>query len=737
METQLAAPARRSLFSTVVLAVLLTLIALAVAGTGLAAAGGKPPVHAEEAKPPKADRDGDKIFDDLQARAATLGPGERVDVLVALDAAATEARVADVASRAGGVAVGRRFGIVDGFSARATKGQVEALSHVPGVVHVELNDTVRALNDSAQSAFGVTKARADAPALDGDGDGNTAAYSPGDLVAAVIDTGIHAAHLDLDAGKVLGFKDFVNGRTAPYDDNGHGTHVAATIAGDGGARADRLHAGVAPAAGLVGVKVLDGSGNGSMETVAAAIDWVVQNKDVYGIEAINLSLGASGCSDGTDLASQAVNAAAAAGLVVAVAAGNEGPGLCTVGSPGAATGALTVGAMADLGTGVGFALASFSSRGKTADGRVKPDLVAPGVGITSAQTGTTTGYVTYDGTSMATPFVAGVALLALDANRTLGAASVKSALVSTAIDWGRAGADGEYGAGRLDAYAALKAAGAPLSSGPAAPAHVVREGTLSGTGASVDVKLEVADVSFPIAATLTLPGVSAATAYSPDFDLYLYNPAGTLVARAEQVTRQENVAFRPTATGTYTLKVASYYGGGAYVLDVSAGLASAAPAPAPAPEPAPTPTATATPTSVAIYSGGLRSGDATRLAADDDAFYSVNSTTWGTRVADWYGRMTGVSNALTSLKVTYRGRSSHTCNQTIYVYNWTTGTWKSLDARSRGTSESELVLTVGGTLADYVSGTTGDGDVAVRVRCTRDSGSYYVSGDLLKITYVR
>jgi len=101
---QSASPAWRSLLATVAFAVLLTLLALTAGATsGFAAAGEKPPAREEPAKAPKADRDGDKIFEDLQARATKLAPGERVEVLVALEAAATAVRVADIAGRAGGV----------------------------------------------------------------------------------------------------------------------------------------------------------------------------------------------------------------------------------------------------------------------------------------------------------------------------------------------------------------------------------------------------------------------------------------------------------------------------------------------------------------------------------------------------------------------------------------------------------------------------------------------------------
>jgi serine protease AprX len=730
----LRAPRGLNLLASMVLALAVAVVASAAD----AAPRSKPAVANVAAVPPKADRDGNKIFDDLEAKVASAVPGSRFEVLVALDVAATDARVGELQTRGGGFAVGRRFDLVDGLAATVTRGQLEALTHVPWVEHVEENARVHAFNDGAQQSTGVTKARADVPSLDGDADGDAAVFTGGDLVAAVIDTGIDASHLDLDEGKVLAFKDFVGGRAEPYDDNGHGTHVAATIASDGDARMDRAHAGVAPGAALVGVKVLDAAGGGSMDTVAAAIEWVVQNRALYGIEAINLSLGASGCTDGTDLASQAVDAAAAAGLAVFVAAGNDGPGKCTIGSPGSARGAITVGAIADTSAG-GFSLAPFSSRGPTADGRVKPDLVAPGVAITSAQTGTAAGYVSYDGTSMATPFAAGVGLLALDANPALGVAGIRSVLTGTAVDWASTGADGESGAGRLDAYAALKAAGAALTSGPAVPAHVVREGTLPASGAYADFTVDVTSTSFPIAATLVHRDLAAAAAYSPDFDLYLYGPTGTLLARSETVDRQETVSLVPTTTGTYKLRVASYSGSGAYVVDAAGAFATAAPAPAPAPTPVPAPvTVTATPASIGLYAGSIASGDATRLAVDDNAFLGVRSTSSGTRASDWYGLVSNVSNALTSLRVKYRGRASATCSQSVHVYNWTSGSWTRFDARSVGSTEVEVGFQVGGTLANYVSGASGNGDVAVRVRCTRlDSLGFTSSADLLSITIER
>jgi serine protease AprX len=669
----------------------------------------------------------DIVHANLEAKLGALDSGEPTEVIVQLEEPPTPDRIAALERDVGDLEITRRFSVVDGFAASATRRQIEALTRARGVVQVEANAVVRGTNDEAQASFGVSKARLDLPSLDGAG-----------TTIAVLDSGVRADHLDLNQGKVVAFKDFTSVATTPYDDNGHGTHVAATIAGDGDARADRLYQGVAPRAALVGVKALDANGSGSMATITAAIDWVVQVKDLYGIEALNLSLGAAGCSDGTDATSQAVNRAAAAGLVVAVAAGNEGPGTCTIGAPGAAAGALTVGAMADTAAG-GFRQASFSSRGPTADGRVKPDVSAPGVAVTSALTGTTTGYVTQNGTSMATPFVAGVALLMRDANPGLTPDGVKAAVTATAIDWARGGdnrtagstgPDIDSGHGRLDAYAALKAAGAALATGPAAPAHVLREGSLSGTGTYADHRLDVTALGSPLAATLIHPTISASAAWTPDFDLYLYDPAGRLVARAETASRQEDVAFAPTATGTYTLRVASYSGSGPYFVDVS-GASAAAAAPAPT-------TTTANPSSAVVYYGSVRSGDVTRLRANDDAYFQVNSTTSGTRAADWYANVTGVSNALVGLRIAYQGKSSTTCTQTVYAYNYTSGVWATLDTRSVGTSEIAVSAAPGGTLADYVSGASGDGTVSVRVRCARTDGTaFFVSGDLLTVTSTR
>ena len=361
---------------------------------------------------PTADLNGDKVFDDLAARLETLDADDQVSVIVRLKRPDEGARGCGSSASVGGFELTRWLPIVDGFAATMTKSQIEALAGLEDVFQIEHNAVVHAYNDSAQAAFGVTKARLDVPSLDGDRDGNPSAYSAADIVVAVIDTGIDAAHPQLDDGKVIGFANCLNQPNpascttpAPFDDNDHGTHVSGTIAGDG--EGNPLYKGVAPGAALVGVKVLGANGSGSTAGVISGIQWAVQNEATYGIEALNLSLGASGCFNGSDGSSAAVNAAVAAGLVVLVAAGNSGPGPCTIGSPGVADQVITVGAMADTGVPLdpfsnrafvpGFNQAYFSSRGPTLDGRTKPEISAPGVHITSADANSGGNYQTSTG----------------------------------------------------------------------------------------------------------------------------------------------------------------------------------------------------------------------------------------------------------------------------------------------------------------------------------------------------
>ena len=255
-----------------------------------------------------------------------------------------------------------------------------------------------------------------------------AGYEGAGVEVAVLDTGIDATHPDL-VGKVQQAEDFSGSSTGPADHFGHGTHVAATIAGTGAGSAG-TRKGVAPKADLLIGKVLGDDGYGYDSWIIAGMEWAAAE----GAKVVNMSLGGD-ATDGTDPLSQAVDRITAdTGTLFVVSAGNEGRDQ-SIGTPGAAASALTVGAV-DRND----ALAEFSSRGpRLGDDGLKPEITAPGVGIVAARaTGTTMGepldnlYTAASGTSMAAPHVAGAAVLLAQAHPDWKADRLKNALVSTA-----------------------------------------------------------------------------------------------------------------------------------------------------------------------------------------------------------------------------------------------------------------------------------------------------------------
>lgn len=240
---------------------------------------------------------------------------------------------------------------------------------------------------------------------------------------AVLDSGIDADHPDL-RGQVTAAEDFT-GSGSTGDPNGHGTHVASVVAGTGAA-ADGARRGVAHGARLLNARVLDDEGRGQSSWVIAGMEWATGQ----GAEVANLSLGAQP-GRGDDLVSLALDALTAdTGTLFVAAAGNSGPFGGTVQSPGIAGSALTVGAAVPTGRP-----AHFSSVGPTLGTyRAKPDLMAPGSGITGARAGggTADPYTTMDGTSQATPHVAGAAALLLEKHPDWSWQRVKTALMTTA-----------------------------------------------------------------------------------------------------------------------------------------------------------------------------------------------------------------------------------------------------------------------------------------------------------------
>ncbi|SEG80605.1 Serine protease, subtilisin family [Actinacidiphila yanglinensis] len=264
---------------------------------------------------------------------------------------------------------------------------------------------------------------------------------------AILDSGIDAAHPDL-VGQVDSAQSFVPGEDTT-DRNGHGTHTASTIAGTGAA-SDGKEKGVAPGSHLLVGKVLGDDGYGDESWIIAGMQWAAQTQHA---RVVSMSLGSTEPSDGTDPMSQAVDdLSASTGALFVIAAGNSGAG--GIGSPGAATAALTVGAVDSADQ-----LADFSSQGpRYLDGGLKPEITAPGVDILAARSQYSTEgsgpYVTMSGTSMATPHVAGAAALVAEKHPDWTGQQIKDTLVSTAHATPGIPVT-EGGSGRLDAKAAV------------------------------------------------------------------------------------------------------------------------------------------------------------------------------------------------------------------------------------------------------------------------------------------
>ena len=284
------------------------------------------------------------------------------------------------------------------------------------------------------------------------------------MTVGTIDTGVTAENPDL-VGKIAAWRDFVGTSPIPRDDNGHGTHTAGTIVGGsaGGAAI-----GVAPQARLVVAKAMNKNGSGSASALIAAAEWMT---DPDGNPAtadqpsvVNNSWAAPGAND--TWFRPMVRRWLELGMVPVFASGNTGPDVGGVGNPASYPESLAVGAIDD-----GNVVAPFSGRGPVVwdddDGTgpaagtmfVKPDIAAPGVNITSTLG---TGYLSYSGTSMAAPHVAGVAALLRQANPALTPQQVVDTLKATTADIGPAGADSSYGTGRLDALKAVQAVVGPM-----------------------------------------------------------------------------------------------------------------------------------------------------------------------------------------------------------------------------------------------------------------------------------
>jgi subtilisin family serine protease len=293
---------------------------------------------------------------------------------------------------------------LNGYTATLSAGEARRLAADPAVATVEQNQTVR-LTDTTQSSAPWGLDRVDQTSLPLSGTYTYPDTAGGGVTAYVIDTGVRITHSQISGRASYGY-DAVDGDSTAQDGNGHGTHVATTIAGS--------TYGVAKKAKIVAVRVLDNSGSGTTAGVIAGIDWVTGNHS--GPSVANMSLG-GGASTSLD---NAVANSIASGVTYAVAAGNNGASASSY-SPARVGAAITVGATTSTD-----AKASYSNYGSVLD------VFAPGSSITAGWNTSDTATNTISGTSMATPHVAGAAAVYLAGHTSATPAQVATALVNGA-----------------------------------------------------------------------------------------------------------------------------------------------------------------------------------------------------------------------------------------------------------------------------------------------------------------
>lgn len=345
----------------------------------------------------------------------------------------------------------------------ATPAQIAAVKLLPGLVSLHIDKQLSySLHESV-------------PLIGADQAWTSIGYDGTGVTVAVVDSGIDGLHGDLTSNVVHNVKlvgegdllaDFYVPLSLPNSDtsSGHGTHVAGTVAGTGSQSAG-YYTGVAPGANLVGI----GTGDALfIFTALTAFNYVLENKETYKINVVTNSWGTTGAYDANDPINVASKKLNDSGLVVLFASGNEGPGNDTLNPYSVAPWVIGVAA----GNKDGQTIADFSSRGVPGSSVYHPTITAPGAGIVSTRALNTVlpvlglpddvainpaylpFYTTMSGTSMATPHMAGVAALILQANPDLSPAAVKNLIITTAIPMSGY-SEHEVGAGYVDAYTAV------------------------------------------------------------------------------------------------------------------------------------------------------------------------------------------------------------------------------------------------------------------------------------------
>lgn len=342
--------------------------------------------------------------------------------------------------------------IINGIGATLSPAAAAALSAEPEITAVTANAPVR----TASKGKGPSSPETEYPEVVGAEVVWELGNAGRGVTVAVVDTGLGdhpglTTNIDGNQNdRIVGWVDFVEGQRTPRDPNGHGTHVAGIIANSQTGPDGRMN-GVAPGVRLVGVRVIDANGYGTYERVIQGIQWVVQNKDVFDIKVLNLSLVAPVQSPyWADPLNQAVMQAWAQGITVVAAAGNGGPAPLTLGSPGNNPYVITAGAFTDNFTPRDWSddyITPFSAAGPTLDGFVKPDVIAPGAHMISSMLPSSQlnqnhagnrlspFYFSMAGTSQSTAVVSGIAALMLSHKPDLTPDQVKYRLAITSYPW--------------------------------------------------------------------------------------------------------------------------------------------------------------------------------------------------------------------------------------------------------------------------------------------------------------
>jgi subtilisin len=664
--------------------------------------------------------------------------GDRYIVMLR-DGVASPARVVRALEQARGFQAERIFRVLKGFSARLSPAQLEALRASPEVAFIDVDRPLAAIGGVPVAAgesvpAGVRRVEA-----------ATTTYTRGASGArvAVIDTGIDLAHPDLNAAHGAN----CIGSGPANDDNGHGTHVAGTI----GARNNGAGVvGVAPGTRLVAVKVLNKDGSGSTASVVCGIDWVTStltdSDPANDISVANLSLGGAGervrsCATTTDAMHKAICSAVARGVNFVVAAGNNAWDFdhSTVPDvPAAYPQVLTVTAMTDSDGRAGAVggapgcrptepddrWASFSNYAATTAG-AGHTVAAPGTCINSTWPGG--GYRAISGTSMASPHVAAAVALCLNEAGTAGpcAGLTPAQVIARMRDDAQAWTTANPGYGYN---------GDPVRpNGSRHYGYLVRVGVEPPSGVTPS---PVTTVSPAAGSSGQPPSSAVSISFSEPMDQPATEQSFALSHAGGRVTGAfswsgNTLTFRPSAPlaegTTFLARLASSArtaSGTQLGQDLEWTFSTLV-------------SGSRVPVAVVIENGTKRSGGYRKLAADDNDYYEVNSTTRSTFTSAWYARIANVPRDALSLSVAYVGRNTRACTQVLSMWRWSTGSWVQLDSRSVGRTKTPINRSAAGTLADFVGGSGTSGEVRVRVRCTTTAGSFFARADQLTISFTR